>query len=260
MNGKPDYGNWVPKKLLALLWGAAAVSTCLLAANLLLFKVKLLTVLLAILSAVFLLYALYMQILHRSFSFEGGNLMSKIHGFVLSRLPWDGKGSLLDIGCGSGALTIRAAKKFPKGTFTGLDYWGVEWDYAKEMCEKNAQLEGVPGIEFIKGDATALPFEDGTFDAAVSNFVFHEVRTCKDKRQLVKEGIRVVKKGGCFAFHDLFEKKSLYGDMKSLIAELKAEGVSQIYYEPHTEDQSFIPGYVSNPLMLYNLGILYGVK
>ena len=257
---QPQYGNWVPRKLLGLLWTASAVSICLLAANLWLWHIQLLTTLLSILSAVLLLYALYMQILHHSFSFRGGNLMSKIHGFVLDRLPWDGKGRLLDIGCGSGALTIRAARKFPKGSFTGLDYWGMEWDYAKEICEKNAEIEGVPGIEFVKGDAASLPFDDETFDAAISNFVFHEVHTCKDKRQLVKEGIRVVKKGGCFAFHDLFEKKSLYGDMKDLIAELKAEGVSQIYYEPNTEDQPFIPGYVANPLMLYNLGILYGIK
>lgn len=40
-------------------------------------------------------------------------------------------------------------------------------------------------------------------DAAVSNFVFHEVRTQPDKRQVVREALRVVKKGGSFAFQDM---------------------------------------------------------
>ena len=55
-----------------------------------------------------------------------------------------------------------------------------------------------------------MDFPDETFDAAVSNFVFHEVRTAKDKRDVVKEALRVVKKGGAFSFQDMFSQKALY--------------------------------------------------
>ena len=106
----------------------------------------------------------------------------------------------------------------------------------------------------------SLPFEDGTFDAAVSNFVFHEVRTEPDKRNVVREALRVVKKGGVFAFHDLFEQRQIYGDMEEFIAALKAEGISEIQYIPHTEQLECIPGYVKAPWLLSELGMLYGVK
>ena len=80
-----------------------------------------------------------------------------------------------------------------------MDYWGVEWSYAKEQCDRNARIEGVADqITFWKGDAAKLDFPDGTFDAAVSNFVFHEVRSAKDKRDVVKEALRVVKKRWSF--------------------------------------------------------------
>ena len=51
-----------------------------------------------------------------------------------------------------------------------------------------------------KADAAKLPFLDDTFDAAVSNFVFHEVRSQRDKQALIREALRVVKPGGAFAF------------------------------------------------------------
>ena len=53
----------------------------------------------------------------------------------------DTSGRLLDIGCGADALTLRCAKYYPEAQLTGIDYWGVEWNY--------------------------LDFPDETFDAAV---------------------------------------------------------------------------------------------
>lgn len=95
----------------------------------------------------------------------------------------------------------------------------------------------------------------------MSNFVFHEVRTQPDKRLVVKEALRVVKKGGAFSFHDMFEQKQLYGNMDEFINELKKEGITEIHYEAHTENLSFIPRVVKlAPWMLKDMGIIYGVK
>ena len=70
-----------------------------------------------------------------------------------------------------------------------------EWNYAKEQCEANAKAEGVADrITFHKGDAAHLEDPDETFDATVSNFVFHEVRSAKDKRDVVREALRIVKR------------------------------------------------------------------
>ena len=47
-----------------------------------------------------------------------------------------GKG--LDVGCGSGALTIACAKKNPGASFTGIDRWGKEYaTFSKKLCESN---------------------------------------------------------------------------------------------------------------------------
>ena len=46
-------------------------------------------------------------------SYEGGGVQGKILDNVLRYLDWNGSGMLLDIGCGSGALTVKAAKKYP---------------------------------------------------------------------------------------------------------------------------------------------------
>lgn len=259
---QPDYGNWVPSSFMK---GGYTVSAALLAAAALCTFVwhnRIASILFLLLFLAMLAMCLYMQACRSAFSFEGKrNVMGQIHQFLLNRLSWDGKGTLLDIGCGSGALTIRCAKKFPDADITGVDYWGREWDYAREQCEKNARLEGVKPITFQKGDAAKLPYTTESFDAVVSNFVFHEVKTEPDKRKVIREALRVLKKGGAFAFHDLFAQKQLYGDMEELIQELKAEGITEIHYEPNTEKQDFIPGFVTwAPWMLHGLGILYGVK
>lgn len=258
MNKQANYGNWVPEKLLWALWSLTHLAAVLLGMNLLLWKSRALTVLFAVGLAAAFFYAGFMSLLHHAFSFHGGGVMGKMHAYLLNRLPWDGEGKILDIGCGSGALTIRAKKKFSQAQAVGLDYWGVTWDYAREQCENNARVENLDGIRFVKGDAAALCYEDGFFDAAVSNFVFHEVRTVSDKRSLVKEALRVVRKGGAFAFQDMFEVKRLYGDMDEFVEELKRWGVEEVYYEPHTENLPFIPGSIK--LMFRNMGILYGRK
>ena len=215
--------------------------------------------------ALCMLFAWIMQIdanfVNDYFDFRKGGLMGKVHQYLVDHLDWDGNGTLLDIGCGGGALTIRCARRFPRARITGTDYWGPEWSYAKEQCEQNARLEHVADrLIFCKGDAAALEFPDGAFDAAVSNFVFHEVRTQPDKRKVVRESLRVVKKGGSFAFQDLFSQKKLYRDMEEFIAELKEEGIGEIHYIPFVERQGFIPGFVQAPWMLYGIGLIYGKK
>ena len=185
-----------------------------------------------------------------------------MHEHLVEHLDWDGEGTLLDIGCGAAALTVRCAKAFPKAQITATDYWGAEWNYAKEQCENNARIEGVvERITFQKGDAAKMDFPDETFDAAVSNFVFHEVRSAKDKRDVVREALRVVKKGGAFSFQDMFSQKALYGDMEQFVQMLREEGISEVHYIGNLEEKlDFIPGFVTAPGMIKGMGIIYGRK
>lgn len=258
---KPDYGNWVP---LAVMRTLAVVMAVLLSGTVLLLILLPTLVpgsLLGALLAALLIFWLYMLRCRHLFDFNRGGLMGKFHQYLVDHLDWGGNGTLLDIGCGSGALTIRCAKAFPQARLTGIDYWSAEWSYAKEQCERNAAVEGVfDRVTFQKGDAAHLAFPDGAFDAVVSNFVFHEVRPEKDKRKVVREALRVLKKGGAFALQDLFARPKLYGDMEQFAEELRREGFQEVRYIPNVEKLGFVPGYAQSPWMLSGVGLLYGKK
>lgn len=109
-------------------------------------------------------------------------------------------------------------------------------------------------------DAAKLKYPSESFDAAVSNFVFHELRTQPDKRMVVREALRVVKKGGAFAFQDMFEQKALYGDMQEFVKILEQEGITEIHYIPDVDKMDFIPGFIRAPWMLNGMGLLYRMK
>lgn len=256
-----EYGNWIPQGLMCMLYGTTAILAVITIICISFGVPPIISIIISILFILSLGMTIYMQIVRNTFDFEKGNLMGTIHEYVTEHLDWDGNGKLIDIGCGSGAMTIRLAKKHTSGTFVGIDFFGTQWDYNKKLCDNNATAEKVnERCSFEQGDAAQLKYADNTFDAAVSNFVFHEVNTQKDKTVLIKEALRVVKKGGAFAFHDLFEQKSLYGNIQDIIEELKAEGVNEIHYIANTQNAINIPSYIKAPWLLSNLGLLYGKK
>ena len=182
--------------------------------SMLFFVLSLLLPILFVVAGAALLITAYFAYARYAFSAGGENLQSKIQDMVVEHLDWDGHGKALDIGCGAGPLAIKLAHKFPTVQVTGVDSRDAMWQYSQSGCERNAEIEGVADqVTFQKGTAMALPFADGTFDAAVSNLAFHEVRDVADKREVLREALRVVKKGGRFAFQDLFEEPHMYGEM-----------------------------------------------
>ena len=165
------------------------------------------------------------------FSKNNGELQHKIRNIVLEKLNWNGNGKALDIGTGSGTLAINLAKRFQNAKVLGIDYWGVTWSFSKKMCEKNANLEGVGNrVVFEKADASNLPFNNEEFDVVVSSFVFHEISSIKDKKSLIKEAMRVLKKNGAFSIMDNFNNKRTYGNIEELKKDISKFGVEEIYY------------------------------
>jgi SAM-dependent methyltransferase len=245
-----DYGNWVPAKLI---YGPLLISAPFLG-------LALVSPAVVVVAVPFLLMSAYFAYAHYAFSPRGEDIQAKLWELVLDRLNWNGKGKALDIGCGNGPLAIALAKRHPDGHVTGIDYWGKTWDYSKAVCERNAEATGVTErTDFQKASASALPFEDGFFDAAVSNFVFHEVSDAKDKREVIREALRVVKKGGPFAFQDLFLVKGLYGEVDDLLKTIKGWGIAEVSFVD-TSTSDFIPRALKLPFMLGKISIIYGAK
>ena len=232
---KPDYKNWVPNNMLAGLWAGFAIMLILFvlfgAAGWILHGTArlILAIVLGVAALVFLFYAIWMTSLHRAFDYNGKRKLAKtiIDGTAAHvKLPDGGEG--LDVGCGSGALTIACAKRNPKASMTGCDIWsgGYKTVFSQTLCEKNAKAEGVKNVRFTPGNAVKLPFDDETFDAVTSNYVYHNI-TGKDKQQLLSETLRVLKKGGTFAIHDLMSP-ARYGDMDAFVRMLKAQGFEDV--------------------------------
>ena len=174
------------------------------------------------------LAALWMALLYRAFSYHGKRQMSRqiIQGIAEHvSLPKGGVG--LDVGCGSGALAIACAKRNPQARFVGIDRWGKEYaSFNKPLCEANARAEGVKNTSFRQGDALHLGFPDETFDAVVSNYVYHNIPS-RDRQAILLETLRVLKKGGTFALHDIFSRVK-YGDMQAFVQKLRSMGYEQV--------------------------------
>ena len=228
---KADYKNWVPEGMIYGLGAATVGLACAAVGAGLLGKNTVGTVASAVLGAgalgcgAFTVWCVYAN---GQFSYDGKRKLSKqiVEGTAeYITLPEGGVG--LDIGCGSGALTIACAKRNPQGSMVGIDRWGPEYaSFSKELCERNAQAEGVSNVSFRKGDACKLDFPDESFDVVASNYVYHNI-TGKNKQELLRESLRVLKMGGTFAIHDMMEP-ARYGDLTAFVEELKAEGYEDV--------------------------------
>lgn len=262
---KPDYKNWIPKGLLFSLIAGTALSLALL----LIFGVfglgvseglrTGLGVLFAIAFVVCAKYTEWCVYAYRSFSYDGERKLSKqiIDGTAeYITLPEGGVG--LDIGCGSGALTIACAKRNPQGKMLGIDRWGLEYaSFSRKLCEKNAAAEGVTNTSFRHGDAVKLDFPDESFDAVTSNYVYHNI-SGKNKQELLPETLRVLKKGGTFAIHDLMSPRR-YGDMQAFVNKLKAMGYERVELID-TTDGKFMSKKEAAHIMLRGSTLLVGRK
>ena len=260
---KPDYKNWVPKGMVCGFFVGFAAALVL--AAILLFTLAagtLKTVLLVIMSvaaAVLLIAGIWMLHLHNTFSYEGKRKLSKtiVEG-VASYVTVPEGGKCLDVGCGSGALTIACAKRNPGASIVGIDRWGKEYaSYNKPLCERNAQAEGVSNVSFRQGNALRLDFPDESFDAVTSNYVYHNIMGA-NKQDCLRETLRVLKKGGAFALHDMMTP-ARYGDMDAFVAELKAEGYEKVELID-TADGMFLEKKEATWLDLAGSTLLTGIK
>jgi demethylmenaquinone methyltransferase / 2-methoxy-6-polyprenyl-1,4-benzoquinol methylase len=97
-------------------------------------------------------------------------------------------GSALDVACGSGKLTAELARLARGGRVVGLDF-------SPRMLEV-ARREH-PGIDFLKGDALNLPFDDASFDASTIAF---GLRNLADPVRGLREMTRVARRGVVLEF------------------------------------------------------------
>jgi len=101
-----------------------------------------------------------------------------------------GEGShVLDVGCGSGATACTIAKTHGCRV-VGVDIREQMVERSREMAEREKVTDRV---SFQAGDAQDLPFDDGLFDAVITESV---TAFPEDQQKAVREYVRVTKPGG----------------------------------------------------------------
>jgi demethylmenaquinone methyltransferase / 2-methoxy-6-polyprenyl-1,4-benzoquinol methylase len=107
---------------------------------------------------------------------------------------WPGD-RVLDACCGTGDLALEAERR--GGRVVGLDF-------SERMLERARSKSGT--IEWVRGDALELPFEDAVFDAATVGF---GVRNLRDLGLGLRELARVVRPGGHVAVLEITRPRGL---------------------------------------------------
>lgn len=259
---KPDYQNIIPRSTVAGFGAGTAVLGTAAAVSAVCCKSKSGKLLTGMLSAGALACgaaAAWSAYAHSRYS---DNCIRRLSAEIVAgtaayiRLPEGGVG--LDVGCGTGALTIACAKNNPQGHMIGVDsFSGTGGKSQEALCKRNADAENVCNVSFMQDNARSLQFPDESFDAVTSNFYYRSFTGVR-RQKLLTETLRVLKKGGTFAIHDVMTQAS-FGDMEAFAEKLRQKGYARVELI-RTDTGKFMSRRESALLMLRGSCLLVGEK
>lgn len=148
---------------------------------------------------------------------------------ILQKFSREDSFSILDIGCGTGSLTIDLARAFPKAKITAID---LSFPYLKKAQER---LKDFPRVSFLHANAEELPFKDEFFDVVTCCFMFHELPR-PQRLKVIKEMVRLKKINGVGVITDALQNND------DLELHWALERFPMSYHEP------FFTNYLKYPL------------
>ena len=113
--------------------------------------------------------------------------------FLVSRVPADAA-RVVDVACGTAAVSIELARAAPARTVVGVDQSSEM--LAAGRAARRAARDSPERIELREGRGESLPFEDGEFDALTFTYL---LRYVDDPAATLRELARVVRPGGTMA-------------------------------------------------------------
>lgn len=133
----------------------------------------------------------------------GGVDDNEIARKVLSWIPDDFEGKMLDVPVGTAVFTVDKYKRMGKADIIGLDYSQDMLDRARFRFSEN----GITNIKTMQGDVGAMPFDDDSFDYILCMNGLH---VFPDKDKAYSEILRTLKPGGEFlaCFYVAGEKRN----------------------------------------------------
>jgi SAM-dependent methyltransferase len=168
-----------------------------------------------------------------------GAPLRQVEKVILDSLPK--KASMLDVACGSGRFTIKAAQR-------GHRMWGL--DITKEAiiaAREETKRLGLDAVSFLEGDMTNMPFSDDRFDFVFCpRFSINAVATFSKRRIAIQEMLRVVKPGGLVyieSFNKLYAGRGkIYLPIKNILVDLQRKTRMALCCLTKRKYQSLLPG------------------
>lgn len=111
----------------------------------------------------------------------------------LSDIGFPDAAEVIDIGCGTGAVSRELARRLTAGHVVGIDPSPVFLAKARTLAAD------LTNVSFLEGDGRNLPHEDGSFDAAFFHTTLSHVPW---PESALKEAFRVLRPGGTLAVFD----------------------------------------------------------
>ena len=159
-------------------------------------------------------------------------------------------GDVLEIGCGNGAGARIIMDLFAPRAMTALDPDPAMLRLARKRLAATA-------AEVVEGDAQALPFETGRFDAVFNFGIVHHL---EDWRSGISEVARVLRPGGAFYIEEIFP--GLYAN--ALLRHVVAHPTADRFQAPEFKAAlagsglTLLPGHHESDLTLLGVAVKRG--
>lgn len=130
---------------------------------------------------------------------------------VLARCDTSPEAIAIDLGCGSGALTLPLAQRC--GRVLAVDVNGA----ALEMLAAKAADQQITNVQTLAAPIQGLELDPGSLDLVVTNYAMHHLADA-DKRALLAEAIGWLKPGGQLVIGDMMFGRGASEDDRTIIA------------------------------------------
>lgn len=120
----------------------------------------------------------------------------KVHRRLIGQAGLASGQRVLEIGCGTGNLSLRAKRAHP-----GVDLVGCDPD-PLALARAQRKARDLTGIRFERGYAQQLPYPDGTFDRVLSALMLHHLDP-GTKVATAAEVLRVLRPGASLHLVDI---------------------------------------------------------
>jgi demethylmenaquinone methyltransferase / 2-methoxy-6-polyprenyl-1,4-benzoquinol methylase len=155
--------------------------------------------------------------------------------FLASRVPGDAL-RVLDVACGTAAVSIELARQVPARSVTGIDQSA---DMLAAGRARVASAGLADRIELLEGRAESLPFGDTEFDALTFTYL---LRYVDDPRATMAELARVVRPGGVVAMLEFAVPRGIWRPLWELYVRIGLPAAGAVAARGWREVGTFLGG------------------